>query len=271
MIARTASGRSSAAFSDIRTALLAVELSYNISQTVSRDALVVGGGVASFTTATPLVRADPDTLVVDDGESAVRRNIHLENILGFPADVNSRLFTDPPSKQVGRNDVGRLTDRVADLGVLGNDKDSLFWAIVETDGGEETVEVSQVVTASRPDASYLEDMGVDLRAAGPKTYVGMDGLGRVSVPGVYTVGQLTEIYHQVVVTVGDTVETTIMLVHDSRMTFYNGRVTPTGYFTDHNREVPPVCKEIDADERVHRKREPREVIRRLSAEPHDEP
>ncbi|MFC7128631.1 FAD-dependent oxidoreductase [Haloferax chudinovii] len=242
-----------------------------MSETTPRDALVVGGGVAGLTAATFLARADLDALVVNDGEPIVRRNAHLENVPGFPAGVNSRLFTDLLAEQADRNGADRLAGRVTDLDVLGDDGDPLFRATVETDDGEKRVEASRVVAASWSDASYLEDTGVDLRVAGSKTYVDVDDLGRTAVPGIYAAGRLTEIYHQAVVAAGDAAETAITLVHDSGTAFYNDWVTPTGYFTDRGREVPPACEEIDADERDRRERESREVMREFFAEPHDEP
>ncbi|WP_416839255.1 FAD-dependent oxidoreductase [Haloferax sp. DFSO52] len=245
-----------------------------MDETNPRDVLVVGGGVAGRTAATFLARAGLDTLVVNAGESIVRRNAHLENVPGFPAGVNSRLFTDLLDEQATRAGTETLTGRVVALDVLGTDNDPLFGATVETDGDEDdTVELTatRVVAASWSDASYLEATGCELRQAGSKTYVEVDELGRTNVPGLYAAGRLTEIYHQTVIAAGDAAETAITLIHDSETPFYNDWVAPEGYFTGRGREVPPACEEIDADERERRETESREVMRAFFAERHPEP
>ncbi|UVE49243.1 FAD-dependent oxidoreductase [Haloferax larsenii] len=242
-----------------------------MSETNPRDVLVVGGGVAGLTAATFLARAGLDTLVVNAGESIVRRNAHLENVPGFPAGVNSRLFTDLLTEQADRSGADFLTGLVVDLDVLGTEDDPLFEATVETEGGEETIAATRVIAASWADASYLEDTGVELRSAGSKTYVDVDDLGRTAVSGLYAAGRITEIYHQTVVAAGDAAETAITLVHDTGTAFYNDWVTPEGYFTGRGREVPPACEEIDADERDRRERESREVIQEFFADDHPEP
>ncbi|WP_410765129.1 FAD-dependent oxidoreductase [Haloferax sp. DFSO60] len=237
----------------------------------TRDVLVVGGGVAGLTAATFLARAGLDTLVVNDGESIVRRNAHLENVPGFPAGVNSRLFTDLLSEQADRAGADQQTGRVVALDVLGTADDPEFSATVETEDGESTLTATRVLAASWSDASYLEETGVELRAAGSKTYVDTDELGRTSVEGIYAAGRLTEIYHQTVVAAGDAAETAITLVHDSETPFYNDWVAPEGYFTDRGREVPPACEEIPLEERKRREDESREVMQSFFAEPHSEP
>lgn len=48
-----------------------------------QEVIVVDGGVASLVAATFTARHGLDTLVVDAGESILRRNAHLENFPGF--------------------------------------------------------------------------------------------------------------------------------------------------------------------------------------------
>ncbi|MFC7204060.1 FAD-dependent oxidoreductase [Haloferax namakaokahaiae] len=236
-----------------------------------RDVLVVGGGVAGLTAATFLARAGLDTLVVNDGESIVRRNAHLENVPGFPAGVNSHLFTDLLSEQADRSGAEQRTGRVVAVDVVGTAEEPKFDVTVETADGETTITATRLLAASWSDASYLEDTGVELRAAGSKTYIDTDELGRTAVEGIYAAGRLTEIYHQTVVAAGDAAETAITLVHDSNTPFYNDWVAPEGYFTDRGREVPPACEEIPLDEWKAREDESREVMQSFFADPHTEP
>ena len=224
--------------------------------------LVVGGGVAGLTAATFTARAGLETLVVNDGESILRRNAHLENVPGFPAGVNPRLYADLLEEQAERNGVAIEAGRVVRVAPT----ESGFEVTTETG---ETYDASYVVAASWSDASYLPE-DVDTRAAGSKTFIDQDGVGRTSVAGLYAAGRLTEQYHQAVVVAGHGAAVGITLVHDSGTPFYNDWVTPEGYFTDRGREVPPGCEEIDAAEQARRQAESREVMRERFAEPHDQ-
>jgi thioredoxin reductase len=234
------------------------------------DVLVVGAGVAGLTAATFTARAGLDTLVVSDGESILARNAHLENVPGFPAGVNARLFGDLLAEQAERNDVDRRAGRV--VGAVAADGDSRrFRARVESDGEAWSVAADALVAASWSDASYLGGLDVAVRDAGSKQYVEVDDLGRASVEGVYAAGRLAEKYHQAVVAAGHGAEVGLTVVHDSDAAYYHDWVTPEGYFTDRDREVPPGCEEIGADERARREAESRDVVRRFFEDPHPEP
>jgi thioredoxin reductase len=228
------------------------------------DVLVVGGGVAGLTAATFTARADLDTLVLNDGESILRRNAHLENVPGFPAGVNPRLFADLLTEQAERNGVVIESARVVAVEPGGDDR----WFSVRTTAGE-THRARYVVAASWSDASYLP-AEVDRRSAGSKTFVDEDGVGRTSVAGLYAAGRLAETYHQAVVAAGHGAQVGITLVHDSDTPFYHDWVTPEGYFTDRGREVPPGCEEIGPAEQRRRQAASRELMRERFAEPHRE-
>ncbi|WP_143423213.1 FAD-binding protein [Halegenticoccus soli] len=242
-----------------------------------RDVLVVGGGVAGLTAGVFTARAGLDTLVVNAGESILRRNAHLENFPGFPAGVNARLFADMLEAQATGNGCDLLRGEVTSVRreeVKGEAARDGFVAEVEldgdaADGGERTtVAARYVVAASWSDASYLDGLGVDVRDAGSKRYVGEDGLGRTNVEGLYVAGRLAERYHQAVIAAGHGAQTAITLVHDSDVPFYNDWVTPEGYFTGRGREVPPGCEEIDDRERRARERASMAAMREYFSEPH---
>ena len=248
------------------------------------DVLAVGGGVAGLTAATFTARAGLDTVVLNDGESILRRNAHLENVPGFPAGVNPRLFADLLTEQAERNGVAVEAGRVVSVEPVGpggehgseaggadGDADpeetTPGFRVTTADGGSRRTRY--VVAASWSDASYLPDE-VDTRDAGSKTYVDEDGVGRTSVAGLYAAGRLAETYHQAVVAAGHGAEVGITLVHDSATPFYHDWVTPEGYFTDRGREVPPGCEEIGPEEQARRQTESRRVMREYFAEPHRE-
>ena len=228
------------------------------------DVLVVGGGVAGLTAATFTARAGLRTLVVSEGESILRRNAHLENVPGFPAGVNARLFVDLLEEGADRNGVDRRAGRV----VAVDGEAGAFTATLEPNGGAETVTASYVVAASWSDANYLDPLEVTVRDAGSKRYVAEDGHGRTDAPGVYAAGRIAEQHHQTVVAAGHGADAALTLIHDSEVPFYHDWVVPEGYFTDRGRDVPPGCEEIGAAEQERRAEESRALMRERFADPH---
>jgi thioredoxin reductase len=236
-----------------------------MSEETHRDVVVVGGGVAGLTAATFTARAGLDTLVVDHGESILRRNAHLENFPGFPAGVNPRLFADMLEAQATRNGCDRVEGEVT-----GVHESAVGFGVTLDDG--ETIAAERVVAASWADESYLSGLDVSVRSAGSKTFLQPDPDGRTDVDGLYAAGRLAEQYHQAIVAAGHGARVGITLVHDSDTPFYHDWVVPDGYFTDRGRDVPPGCEEIDETERRARERESMAAMQEYFAEPHpDEP
>ena len=234
------------------------------------ELLVVGGGVAGLTAATFAARAGLDTLVVDHGESILRRNAHLENFPGFPAGVNPRLFADMLQAQATRNGADYQQGLVDDLSDSIEDGFVATVGAVDDETDSRDIRADRVLVASWADVSYLDGIGVEIRDAGSKQYVIDDGLGRTNVEGIYTAGRIAERYHQAVIAAGDGAEAAITLIHDSETPFYNDWVVPEGYFTDRDREVPPGCEEIDATEQAARQAASRAAIREYFAESHNQ-
>ena len=239
-----------------------------MSETDTPRVAVVGGGVAGLMAATYTARADLDTVVVDHGESILRRNAHLENVPGFPAGVNARLFLDLLEEQAGRS--GCLFERglVTDLRAT----DDGFRLRVESDEEVDLV-TDYVVLASWSDVDYLEDVeGIGLLDRGSKTFVDVDEYGRTGIEGLYAAGRIAEKAHQTVVAAGHGAEVAVTLVDDSEVPYYHDWVAPEGYFTERGREVPPGCEEIDEAERRRCERESMELMAEAFAERHpDEP
>lgn len=253
------------------------------------EVLIVGGGVAGLSAATFTARASLDTVVVNGGEPILKRNAHVENLPGFPAGVNPRLFLDMQRSQATRNGADMHTGTVTRLehaddrtgtGADAGGSDARFVATIErgSDGGPDggsgrdtaVLAAERVIAASWSDASYLDPLDVSLRSAGSKTYVGDDGEGRTDVEGLYAAGRLAERYHQAVVAAGDGATAAITLIHDSEVPFYHDWVVPEGYFTERGREVPPGCEEISRTERRARERESMAAMREYFAESHEE-
>ncbi|TSD15635.1 thioredoxin reductase [Haloglomus irregulare] len=232
----------------------------------SADVLVVGGGIAGLTTATFAGRAGLETLVVDDGESILRRNAHLENVPGFPAGVNARLFLDLLAEQAGEAGAAFLDGRVTALDA--GDGDEHHAVRVERPGEDRVLTAPTVVAASWSDASYLDGSGVVLLERGSKTYVETDDCGRTAVDGLYAAGRLAGKAHQAVVCAGHGAEVGLAILEDGGRPYFYDWVAPEGYFTERGREVPPGCEEIPQAEWEARERAARERMREAFADPH---
>jgi thioredoxin reductase len=229
------------------------------------ELIVVGAGPAGLSAAVFAARAGFGTSVLEDGSSILRRNAHLENFLGFPAGVNSRLLLDMGRDQAERSGAEFVEANVE--AVEHADGDARF--VVRTDDGDR--EADYVVVASWADVSLLDGFELETTQQGSKTYVETED-GRTGVDGLYVAGRLAGQPHQTIVNAGHGSKAALSMIHDSDVPFYHDWVAPEGYFTDRGREVPPGCEEISEDERKERERESLRVMREFFADAHpDEP
>ena len=223
--------------------------------------VVVGAGPAGLSAAVFAGRAGFETTVVENGSSILSRNAHLENFLGFPAGVNSRLLLD-----MGRDQAERSGAGFVDAEVEAVERDGTGF-VVSTDDGDH--EADYVVVASWADASLVDGFDIETTQQGSKTYVETQD-GRTGVEGLYVAGRLAGQPHQTVVNAGHGAKTALSMVHDSDVSFYHDWVAPEGYFTDRGREVPPGCEEVSEEERKEREKESLRVMRGYFDEPHPE-
>jgi len=226
-----------------------------------RDVTVVGGGVAGLSAAVFTSRHGLDTLVVDSGESILRRNAHLENFPGFPAGVNGRRLLDLLGEQAVNAGCERLTATVTRV----ERTDEGF--AVDTDSGDRH-RTAYVVAATKNETDYLDGVdGVGIIDRG-KAFVDTDEGGRTGVDGLYAAGRLAEKPHQAAVCAGHGAEVGVTILEDDDRPFYHDWVAPEGYFTDRDRDLPPGCEEIDEDERAAREDRSLDVMRERFAAPH---
>ena len=229
--------------------------------TVLSDVVVVGGGVAGLSAATFTARHGLDTLIVDAGESILRRNAHLENFPGFPAGVNARQLLDLLAEQAGEAGATRREATVMEV----TRADDGF--VVETEN-DDRYRTECVVAATKNEVSYLNDIdGVGVIERG-KAFVDVDERGRTGVDGLYAAGRLAEKPHQAIVCAGHGAEVGVTILEDDDRPFYHDWVAPEGYFTDRGRDLPPGCEEIDEAERREREDTSLAVMRDRFAEPH---
>lgn len=233
----------------------------------TRDVCIVGGGPAGLTAGLFTARAGLDTRLLRGGDPILHRNAHLENVPGFPAGVNSRLFLDMLEDQAERNDCEIRPARVDAVDPRGDDG-----FVVETAAGE-TVRTEFLVCAAWPETEFLSDIDeVGLTARGSKTYVDCEDDGATALDGLYAAGRVAGQPHQTVVAAGHGAKVGLAVVHESPVPFYHDWVAPEGYFTGRGREVPPGCEEIDETERARREAESMAVMQSYFSERHpDEP
>lgn len=225
------------------------------------DTAIIGGGVAGLSAAVFTARHGLDTLVVDAGESILRRNAHLENFPGFPAGVNARQLLDLLEEQADTAGCERHEATVTRVDETGDG------FTVETDADEQ-YHTQYVVAATKNAVGYFEDIdGVGIIDRG-KAFVDTDERGRTGVDGIYAAGRIGEKPHQAVVCAGHGTEVGVTILEDDDRPFYHDWVAPDGYFTDRGRELPPGCEEIDEAERRDREVRSLDVMAERFVEPH---
>ncbi len=229
------------------------------------DVVIVGGGVAGRSAGVFTARHGLETVILDAGSSLLRRNAHLENYPGFPAGIDARLLLEMMLDQAER--AGCSYHETAVTRVARQTDGAGF--VVETEDGEEWVS-EYVIAATKNTTDYLEELdGIGVISRG-KTFLDVEEGGRTGVDGLYAAGRLAEKPHQTIVNAGHGAEVAVALLEDDDRPFYHDWVTPTGYFTGRDRDVPPGCEEIDEDE--HRRREDHslEVMSEYVSDPHPE-
>jgi thioredoxin reductase len=236
-----------------------------MSTTVPRDVIVVGGGVAGLSAAAFTARHGLDTLLLDSGESILRRNAHIENFPGFPAGVNPRLLLEMMGDQAESAGCERVHGEV-DAVTHQEDGDERGFAVETSEG--DRYRTRYVIAATKNTTDYLTEIdGVGIVDRG-KTFVDTDERGRTGVEGLYAAGRLAEKPHQAVVNAGHGAEVAVTLLEDDDRPFYHDWVAPDGYFTDRGRDLPPGCEEIGEEERRRREEASLETMREYFAEAH---
>ncbi len=233
-----------------------------------RDVCIVGGGVAGLAAGIFTARAGLDTLVVDGGESILERNASLENYPGFPDGVDARRYLRMVREQA--TEAGCAFERgsvTAVEPVVPGEYEAGF-EIATVEGAP--LEARRVIAASWPDSEYLRPLDVGRKQRGSKYIIDVDTAGRTAVDGVYAAGRIAGEPHQAVVAAGHGAKVSLAAIADSEVPFYHDWVTPSGYFTGREREVPPGCEEIGDDERRERDQRARETMQEWMAEPLDE-
>ena len=237
----------------------------------THDVTVVGGGVAGKAAGIFTARHGLGTVIADAGSPILGRNAHLENYPGFPAGVDARLLLGMMRDQAERAGCEYReceVTRVDRADEEDGDSDGTGFRVETADGREWTSRY--VVAATKNTTDYLEELdGIGVISRG-KTFVDVEEGGRTGVDGLYAAGRLAEKSHQAIVCAGHGAEVAVALLEDDDVPFYHDWVTPAGYFTGRDRDVPPGCEEIDEAEHRRREEASLSVTREYFAEPHPE-
>ncbi|AGB15700.1 thioredoxin reductase [Halovivax ruber XH-70] len=233
------------------------------------DCIVVGGGVAGLSAGLFTARAELDTLVVSAGESILARNASLENYPGLPAGFDARRYLSIVRDQAEATGCTVVDDRIESVGLTGEtagDQDR----VVRLAGVDDDYEARRVVAASWPDSEYLVGTEVERIQRGSKYVVSVGRAGRTAVDGIYAAGRIADTPHQAIVAAGHGATVGLAVVQDSDTPFYHDWVAPQGYFTGRDRNVPPACDEIEADERLAHDERARTRLAQDLEEPFDD-
>src|SRR5687767_4623924 len=89
----------------------------------TRDALIVGGGLAGLSAAVYLGRAMRETLVIDNGKPMARWEPDVQNYLGFPKGISGPDLIRKGREQAARYQVDLVEDEIVEAS---RDPDGVF-------------------------------------------------------------------------------------------------------------------------------------------------
>lgn len=174
------------------------------------DVIIVGGGASGLAAGVFVSRYGLETLILDRGQSAIRRSYCIENYLGF-------VGIDPETFLA----IGREHARFEGCEIV----DDLAVEVEATEGGFRTrtqdgaaVESTYVIAASAYNADYLCDLGDgSFHRAGAHPLECDEATGRTDFDGLYVAGWLSGSPHQVLISAGHGARVATELLRDHRI------------------------------------------------------
>ena len=179
------------------------------------EVAIVGGGVAGLSAALFLGRAGVRTILLDSGESSLRRVSVVNNYLGFPDGVGGSALLELGRKQAERFGVTVRADRV--------DAVRPSEAGFTIDAAGERITCRYLVLASNKRTDLAVSLGLELGGFGNK-FVAVDQDGMTAIPDCYAVGRITGLPSQAAISSGDGARVAIGIIQRIR----------GGYYVDHD-------------------------------------
>jgi thioredoxin reductase (NADPH) len=155
------------------------------------------------------------TVLLDSGESSLRRVTCVNNYLGFPDGVGGADLLELGRRQVERFGVAVRPDRVD----AANRTEEGF--SIEVAG--ERITCRLLVLASNKRTDLATALGLELGGFGSK-FVAVDAGGLTDVPDCYAIGRITGLPSQAAISSGDGARVAIGIVQRLR----------GGYYVDHD-------------------------------------
>ncbi|HKW45638.1 MAG TPA: FAD-dependent oxidoreductase [Candidatus Eremiobacteraceae bacterium] len=179
------------------------------------EVAIVGGGVAGQSAALFLGRAGVRTVILDAGESSLRRVAVVNNYLGFPEGVGGAELLE-----LGRRQVERFGAEYRSDGIESVARAQGGFSL-ESAGGAIACRFLILATNKRTDLAV--SLGLELGGFGAK-FVSVDASGMTAVPDCYAVGRITGLPSQASISSGDGARVAIGLIQRIR----------GGYYVDHD-------------------------------------
>ena len=179
------------------------------------DVAIVGGGIAGLSAALFLGRAGVRTVLLDSGESSLRRVTTVNNYLGFPDGVGGEELLERGRLQAERFGAEVRADRV--------DAVSRTPEGFSIESAGERLTCRFLVLASNKRTDLAVALGLELGGFGAK-FVAVDADGLTAVPDCYAIGRITGLPSQAAISSGDGARVAIGIVQRLR----------GGYYVDHD-------------------------------------
>ena len=165
------------------------------------DVIIVGGGVAGLSASLFTAKAGLKTLVLDKGQSQIKRVSSVQNIPGFPEGISGVDWIANTRKQVENLNVELKEENVLEA-IKG--ENGLF----EIKSDQETYHSKYLIISTNANEALISDFGLSLSPNrlipnGKGKAVSMQNWnGETEIENLYLAGLITELPSQVSVVLG---------------------------------------------------------------------
>lgn len=172
------------------------------------DVIIVGGGAAGLSAAIFTARAGKSTLVLDEGNTHLRRAM-LRNYLGYPDGISGEDL-----RQLGAHHARQAGAEIRPARVMGAERAPDGFRVQTEDG---VFEGRALILTTGADTGLAEALGVAVEAGRePKMsrVYRVDADGRTSVPGIWAAGVAAGTTSHAIVAAGDGARVAVNLLSE---------------------------------------------------------